>query len=76
MRSPQGYKIVCTTSADDSVNAKRVQVTDADVVNGLPLSSFHGTPLASLGSAFPVSRRCVLLQGLFCLASFLVALSS
>ena len=37
LRSPQGYKIVRITSAEDSLHAKWVEVTDADVINGRPL---------------------------------------
>jgi hypothetical protein len=37
LRSPQGLKVVRITSADESLHAKWVDVTDADVMNGRPL---------------------------------------
>ncbi len=37
LRSPQSYKIVRITSAEVSLHAKWVDVTDADVINGRPL---------------------------------------
>lgn len=35
LRSPNGYKVVRIVSADESLHAKWVTVTDADVVNGV-----------------------------------------
>lgn len=37
LRSPEGLKVVKINSAGETLHAKWVEVTDADVVNGRPL---------------------------------------